>query len=276
MVNKLILSARVQCMRLCQVSQKILDTIIASLEPKDFVLALWQGGSAAHESTDEWSDIDIQVIVEDERVQETFDILEESLKTISEIRFKWRVPEPTWHGHSQCFYQLEAASPFLFIDFVVLRQGHPNHFLEVERHGNLVIGFDKANFLVQPPLNRSEHLLRMQERFITLRKTFDFFQLIVKKEVNRGHLVSAIANYHTYTLQPLVEILGMVYRPERYDFKTKYFYRDFPTEIIARVEPLYCVINLADLASKQQQAEVLFTETVPQVREVLEREAVGE
>jgi hypothetical protein len=75
--------------------------------------------------------------------------------------------------------------------------------------------------------------------------------------------VSAISNYHTYTLQPLVELLGMVYRPERYDFRTKYFYRDFPSEIIARVEPLYCVMNLADLASKQQQAEVLFAETLP-------------
>ncbi|HEY9605229.1 MAG TPA: hypothetical protein V6C85_26725, partial [Allocoleopsis sp.] len=242
--------------------QKILESIIATLEPKDFVLALWQGGSAAHEFTDEWSDIDIQVIVEDDacggsrsdhRVQETFDILEESLKTISEIRFKWRVPEPTWHGHSQCFYQLEDASPFLFIDFAVLKQSFPNNFLELERHGKLAIAFDKANLLVQHSLDRSEHLSRMQERLATLIKTFDFFQLIVKKEINRGHLVSAISNYHTYTLQPLVELMGMVYRPERYDFRTKYFYRDFPTEVIARVESLYCVMNLADLAAKQQQ-----------------------
>jgi hypothetical protein len=68
----------------------------------------------------------------------------------------------------------------------------------------------------------------------------------------------------------------MVYRPEKYDFKTKYFYRDFPTEVVARIESLYCVMNLADLASKQQQAEVLFAETLPQLREVLECEAVGE
>ena len=256
--------------------QRILELIIATLQPKDFVIALWQGGSAAHGHTDEWSDIDIQVIVEDERVQETFDILEESLKTISEIRFKWRVPEPTWHGHSQCFYHLEEASPFLFIDFVLLKQSHPNHFLEIERHGKLAIAFDKANLLVQPCLNRSEHFSRMQERLATLIKTFDFSQILVTKEINRGHLVSAISNYHTYTLQPLVELLGMLYRPERYDFRTKYFYRDFPAEVIARVELLYCVMNLAELASKQQQAEVLFAETLPQLREVLEREAVGE
>jgi hypothetical protein len=250
--------------------QRILESTIATLEPKDFVLALWQGGSAAHGFTDEWSDIDIQVIVEDDRVQETFDIVEESLKSISEIRFKWRVPEPTWHGHSQCFYQLEQASPFLFIDFVVLKQSYPNDFLELERHGKLAITFDKANLLVQPSLNRSEHFSKMQERLGTLKNTFDFFQIIVKKEINRGHLVSAISNYQTYTLQPLVELMGMVYRPERYDFRTKYFYRDFPTEVIARVESLYCVMNLADLASKQKQAEVLFAETLPCVEDVLQ------
>ncbi|HEY9636586.1 MAG TPA: aminoglycoside 6-adenylyltransferase [Coleofasciculaceae cyanobacterium] len=250
--------------------QRILETIISTLEPKDFVLALWQGGSAAHKSTDEWSDIDIQVIVEDEYVQEIFNILEESLKTLCEIQFKWRVPEPTWHGHSQCFYQLEEASPFLFIDFVVLKLSSPNHFLEMERHGKLAIAFDKANLLVQPSLNRSEHFSTMQERLATLRETFDFFQIIVKKEINRGHLVSAISNYHSYTLQPLVELLGIVYRPERYDFRTKYFYRDFPTKVIARVERLYCVMNLSDLASKQQQAEILFAETLPRVEEALQ------
>jgi hypothetical protein len=62
----------------------------------------------------------------------------------------------------------------------------------------------------------------------------------------------------------------MVYRPERYDFRTKYFYRDFPAEVIARVEPLYCVMNLADLASKQQQAEVIFAEALPRVEEALQ------
>jgi hypothetical protein len=37
------------------------------------------------------------------------------------------------------------------------------------------------------------------------------------------------------------------------------------------VEPLYCVMNLADLASKQQQAEVLFAETLPRCEEVLKQ-----
>ncbi len=252
--------------------QKILETSIATFQPLDFVLALWQGGSAAHGYTDEWSDIDLHVIVQDERVPETFDIFEKSLKTISEIRFKYKVPEPTWHGHCQCFYQLEGVSPFLAIDFVVMKLSNPNRFLEVERHGESVVGFDKANLLVPPTLNRSEHFLKMKERFEYLKINFDFLQTFVNKEINRGHLAEAVARYHHYTLNPLVELLGMVYRPYRYDFKIlKYFSRDFPADVIARVEPLFCVMDLRDLAKKQQIAELIFAEALPRAEEVVQR-----
>ncbi|MEG5019330.1 MULTISPECIES: nucleotidyltransferase domain-containing protein [unclassified Microcoleus] len=44
--------------------QIILEKIVSTLQPLDFVLALWQGGSAAHGYTDEWSDLDIAVVVE--------------------------------------------------------------------------------------------------------------------------------------------------------------------------------------------------------------------
>jgi predicted nucleotidyltransferase len=55
---------------------QILETLITTLEPIDFVLAFWQGGSAAHGFTDEWSDLDIGVIVEDGYVEETFLMVE--------------------------------------------------------------------------------------------------------------------------------------------------------------------------------------------------------
>ncbi len=248
----------------------ILQTLIAALEPKDFVLAFWQGGSAAHGYTDEWSDLDIEVMVEDNYVQPTFDIVEESLQTISEISFKYRVPEPTWHGHSQTFYQLAEASPFLAIDFAVMKRSSRNDFLEVERHGNAVIAFDKANLVVPTSLNLPEHFSKMKERFEQLKMLYAFWQVFVKKEINRGHLAQAIVNYQGFTLAPLVELLGMIYRPYRYDFRNlKYFQRDFPPEIVARVEQLYCVTDLADLAKKQQLAEKMVVENVPRVEEAL-------
>lgn len=187
--------------------EKILQTIIAALQPKDFVLALWQGGSAAHGYTDEWSDIDIVVIVEDYFVQQTFDTVEAALQTISEISFKYRVPEPTWHGHSQCFYQLAEISPFLAIDFAVMKRSSRNDFLEVERHGNAAIAFDKANLVIPTNLNPDEHFSKMKQKFEHLKMMFDFWQIFVKKEINRGHLAHAIVNYQSYTLRHLVELL---------------------------------------------------------------------
>ena len=251
--------------------EKILETLITALEPKDFVLAFWQGGSAAHGYTDEWSDLDIEVIVKDDEVQQTFDAVEEALQTISEISLKYRVPEPTWHGHSQTFYQLAEANPFLVIDFAVMKQSSRNDFLEVERHGNAVIAFDKANLVVPKNVNQSEHFSQMKERFTHQKKLFNFLQVFVKKEINRGHLAQAIANYQLYTLRNLVELLGMLYRPYRYDFTIKYFNRDFPPEVVARVEPLFCITDLADLAKKQQLAEEMFAETLSRVEEALEK-----
>lgn len=248
----------------------IIDTIVAALEPRDFVLALWQGGSAAHGYTDEWSDIDLQVIVEDELVEETFSIVETALSTLAKIQFKFRVPEPTWHGHSQYFYQLEGVSPFLMIDFAVMKYSNSNRFLEVERHGKVVIAFDKAHLVTAPVLNRNEYFLKLQERLDHLKNTFDFLQIFVKKEINRGYFVEAISNYQAWTLQPLIELLNIVYRPERYDFKAKYFSRDLPTEVVGRVEPLYSVVDLVELAEKQQLAELFFAETLPLAEEKIE------
>lgn len=103
----------------------------------------------------------------------------------------------------------------------------------------------------------------MLARFNEIKIRFDLLQPLVKKEIYRGHLVDAIGNYHDWTLLPLVEVLGMIYRPHRYDFELKYFSRDFPPAIVERVAPLFCIANLEDLAAKQQIAEAFFAETLP-------------
>lgn len=241
----------------------ILEKIVSTLQPLDFVLALWQGGSAAHGYTDQWSDLDIAVVVEDNCVEKTFEIVETALAEIAEIELKYRVPEPAWHGQSQCFWRLKETPPFLLIDFAVFRRSSRNEFLEIERHGKVPIAFDKANLIVPPHLDANKHFSQMRTRFDGLKIRFDLLQPLVKKEIYRGHLVDAIGNYHDWTLLPLVELLGMIYRPHRYDFKLKYFTRDFPREIVARVAPLFCIANLEDLAEKQQLAEAFFAETLP-------------
>lgn len=153
--------------------------------------------------------------------------------------------------------------PFLLINFAVFRRSSRNNFLEIERHGKVAIAFDKANLIVPPHLDTNKHFPQMVARFNEIKIRFDLLQPRVKKEIYRGHLVDAIGNYHNWTLLPLVKLLGMIYRPHRYDFELKYFTRDFPPEIVDRVAPLFCIANLEDLAAKQQIAEDFFAETLP-------------
>lgn len=105
----------------------------------------------------------------------------------------------------------------------------------------------------------------MQDRFEHLKKTFEFLQIFVKKELYRQHLVEAVAGYHNYTLNPLVELLGMAYRPYKYDYKSRYISRDFPPDVITKLETLFCIVDIDDLREKQQLAELLFAQTLTSV-----------
>jgi predicted nucleotidyltransferase len=43
--------------------EKILDSIVEGLKPLDYVYAMWQCGSAAFGRVDEWSDIDVELML---------------------------------------------------------------------------------------------------------------------------------------------------------------------------------------------------------------------
>ena len=55
--------------------QQIINSIIAALEPLDYVLTMWSGGADGFARVDEWSDLDLMVIAADERVEEVFPCL---------------------------------------------------------------------------------------------------------------------------------------------------------------------------------------------------------
>ena len=48
--------------------REILAALVRTFEPLPFVYAMWEGGAAAFNRTDEWSDIDVQFDVDDARV----------------------------------------------------------------------------------------------------------------------------------------------------------------------------------------------------------------
>ncbi|MBL8057531.1 MAG: hypothetical protein JNK29_12565 [Anaerolineales bacterium] len=241
--------------------EKILAGLRAALEPLEHVYALWEGGAAAFNRVDAWSDIDVMVDVEDERAAEVMALVEQTLAALSPITLKYETPQPAWHGHLQTFFQLQAAGPYLVVDLAVIRHSNPKKFLEPEIHGQALVHFDKRGVVAgAPALDPAALREQIAARRATLRVLFPLFQPLTTKELQRGNLMEAVAFYNGYTLRPLVEVLRMRHCPARYNFHTRYVYYDLPPEAVGRLERLFLPAGLADLTAKQAEAEAWFWE----------------
>lgn len=244
---------------------QILAAIKSALEPLPFALAMWEGGAASFGRVDEWSDIDLQVAAQDEQVAEIFPIAEGALAAVSPVDLKYELPQPTWHGHAQSFYRLRDASPYLMLDFVVMKASAPEKFLQTEIHGKAVVHFDKAHVVRAQPLDRAAFAAKLKNRVETMRVTFELFQPMALKELNRGNAIEAIAFYQSWVLRPLVELLHIQHAPFHYNFNTRYVQYDLPQPIVEKLQPLFFVRDVDDLRAKREQAERWFRETLNEI-----------
>jgi CheY-like chemotaxis protein len=83
--------------------KEIIYALCDALEPLEYTHALWEGGAAAFQRVDEWSDLDLLIDVDDEYVSDTLQVIEATLEKLSPIELKYEVPQPSWHGHAQVF-----------------------------------------------------------------------------------------------------------------------------------------------------------------------------
>ena len=228
--------------------ETILRTLQEALESKPFVNAMWIGGSDAFDAADEHSDVDVMVDVADDRVEETFDAVRAALATLAPIAQALRIPEPTWHGHSQTFYRLQGAPEFLMIDLAVMKRGSKSpRFNEPEVHGRARVVFDKIGAATPAPFDREAHRRKMLARRDAIAARHSMFQGLPKKEILRGHALDAFAFHKSFVVDPLVELLRMRHCPQWFDWGLRYLDRQLPREIVERLKKLVFVHDLEEL-----------------------------
>lgn len=238
----------------------ILSALVEALTASPDVLAIWEGGSAARQQLDDYSDIDLQIICEDDAVEHLFSLIEGTLEGVDSIDKKMRIPEPTWHGHSQCFYHLEGTPPTLLIDCAIMKRSAPDHFLAPEQHGHAVVLFDREGLVRWPEFDAEVLRTKLWHTYHQLIARQEMFQdVLVSKEIARGCAIDAVQFYHGFTLKPLLHMLGLAHRPLRHDFG-RYAREELPAEVYTRLEPLYFIQDLDDLARKQAAAVEFFWE----------------
>jgi predicted nucleotidyltransferase len=244
--------------------ETIIQKLTDVLEPLDHVHAFYEGGAVAFKRVDEWSDLDLYVVVDDDKVQETFIAFEKALEKLSPIAQKLDVPQLPWPGVSQAFYKLQKASEYLLIDLAVLKLNSPEKFLEPSIHGNVVFYFNKSQ-LKSPRFDKTEFIKKLRQRLERLRLRFTLFNVFVQKEINRGNTLEAIDLYHNFTLASLVEALRMKHMPLHYDFKMRYVHYELPRKTILKLEDLYLVKDEKDLQEKYDRATKWFQKIISQL-----------
>jgi len=238
----------------------IIQTLADALEPLDYVYALWEGGAAAYNRIDEWSDIDLYMVVDSGKVDDAFSVTESALQKLSLIKQKYEVPHPESSGISQAFYRLKDAGEYLIIDLAILTLNSREKFLEPEIHGKAIFYFNKSSRVQPPSLDRNAFAEKLRERSEKLRARFDMFNNFIQKEINRGNCLEAIDLYHNLTLATLVEVLRMKYNPAHFDFKMRYIHYELPSEMVERLKRLYFVKDEKELQEKYREAVEWFSE----------------
>jgi hypothetical protein len=243
----------------------MLAALRARLEPLPFVHSMWEGGSAAFDTDDELSDIDLQLDVDDDQVEAAFAEVRAALESLGPLDFRWELALPTWHGYPQHFYHVAGSPEFLYLDLVVRPLGQEQRLTEREQHGEPRIHFDKRGLVQASALDRAAHAEKVRARYQTLRTSFAMLAGLCRKELLRGDLAAAVGFYHTHTLRPLVEMLRIKHCPERHDFGLRYLSRDLPAEDAQRVTRLCFFGSAAELSERHAEAVAWFTEVAESV-----------
>jgi len=250
----------------------IIQTLVNALESLDYAHAFWEGGAAALNRIDEWSDIDLYLVVDDKKVDETFLAVEKALKLLSPIKQKYDVVHPPESGLFQAFYKLEDTSEYLVIDLAVLALSSPDKFLEPEIHGNAVFYFNKSDKVKASPLDKKLLIGKLLKRLERLRARFDMFNSFVQKEINRGNYLEAMDFYRVLTLASLVEALRMKYSPLHHDFRIRYIHYEIPSEEIKKLKRLFFVKDEKGLQEKYHEGTKWFHKIVSEInRKEVER-----
>ena len=244
---------------------EIINTIVKSLEPIDYVNTLWEGGAAAFDRVDEWSDIDIAVIANDDKVDDVFSVVDKALADLSPIEIEFVIPPPGWHGIAQKFYRLENTSRFHVIDLSVIKLSGENKFMEPVIHGRSKVHFDKINLFANYKSEGDSIKAQARARIPGLKTSFDLFETLPEKEFNRGNNIEALQFYFGFILRPLVEALRIKYKPERYNFHTRYVQYDLPAEEVEKLQSLFYIASPSELPVKQVTAKKWLLEIIGEI-----------
>lgn len=220
------------------------------LEQKPEILAVWEGGAIATGYLDEYSDLDLSIIIAEGNSSNIFAMLDKYFEKQYGILRRTRMPEPCWHGFSQCFYLLKDMPALFYCDIVVIKKDNPDKFTEPDRHGKVVIWFDKEGICITEETS-PEVAIKRSGYFYNMATSTDWISIIeIKKALGRNNWLAAQRNYLQFINRHLAPLLNLEYRPSRVDFGMRYAERDYPQELVKRLDYLTRISSLEGIEER--------------------------
>lgn len=242
--------------------ETLVDALREGLTGEPAARAAWLGGSDATGRTDTASDVDLMVIAAGGRVEEAVAAIDGAIAPVARVRLRYRLPQPTWHGFEQGFWQFDDGPEWLMLDWLVIEQGRPHPWLEVERHGEPLVLFDKDGEVRPAHADGAALRAAARRRGEDAAVKYRLFRHLAPKMAARGLPADAANFYQAMTLRPLVDLLRALHCPERHDFGFRYLERDLPAGAYERVCRLCYPAGPGEIASLQAEADALFEETL--------------
>lgn len=230
---------------------ELLRALQRVLEASPPVYAAWLEGADASGHVDAYSDIDLWLDVRDGQEDAVFALVHQALASLGEVAVDYERPHP--HPQiRQRFLRVVPSSPYLLVDLCLQshsRSAEATAF--VRNHDAVTVLFDKAGVVRFVDAAPREHV---EQQLQALRQEFALFQRWVEKCLKRRDFLEALAAYHRYTLEPLVFVLRLRHAPFKTDYMLKHSGRDLPVAVVKRLENLYAVASLEDIASRHIHA----------------------
>ena len=222
-------------------------------------IAAFEGGSSATGRVDAYSDIDLCVVADSALNEALFAAIEAALQSVAPLTHIWAVADPPWPGFAQKFYFLAGAPRFFAVDCALMLPPTALQFLDVERHGHAQVLLDPRGWVRPHRLDREAHAARRARRLAQNRAAWPVYRMLVDKEITRGRALDAFGFYQAL-LRLLVELAGLLHRPDRFDYGWRYLHHDLPGTLQARLADLAFVSGPEALATRLSAADALHQE----------------
>lgn len=241
-------------------NDKIISSIHNGLLDDPSVYAFWIEGSHAHDTADEYSDIDMWFDVEDGAEDCVLGSITAIVLTISPIDRERTIDNP--HPHiRQVVIHIAGTPDYMNLDICIQSHSRNISFLNGFVDQKIRVLFDKCNVIkhIEPDWQafRDEQVKRIE----AIRSAYPVLQTNISKEIARGNFLEAL-NYYHEALKLLVEILRMKHQPTKRDFHLKHISRDLPEDVVSRLTNLYAVTSTGDINEKRETVNDMFRETI--------------